>query len=213
MLPILAVETSGDLCSVALMPDEKVMIEYNIQQKHIHSEKLLTMIEHVLKEGKLKVDDLHHIAISTGPGSFTGLRIGFSAAKGIAFGVNKQIVPVPTFEALAFQINSYLPDKTKFIIANKVNIGEIYVTKFISGANKCEKLEEITIIKNSEFEKYAGKIKLVYGNYLNSNNFAAITSPSAGNIAKWSYIFGKDLLTSNYDLLEPSYHKQFIKKV
>ncbi len=90
----------------------------------------LNLIENVMNSAEIKINDIGAIAVSAGPGSFTGLRIGMSAAKGLAFGASIPIIPVPTFEALSFQICSYLPDNEEFIIANKVNVEEVYFAKF-----------------------------------------------------------------------------------
>ena len=90
-------------------------------EKNIHSEKLLEVVEAVLKKSLVKINEVGSIAVSSGPGSFTGLRIGMSAAKGLAFGANLPIISVPTFEALALKICDIIPDKTEFVICNKVN--------------------------------------------------------------------------------------------
>ena len=95
LFPILAVETSGELCSVALLLDEKNFIELNYLQKQIHSQKLIGMIDTVLETAATELRGVKSIAVSMGPGSFTGLRIGLSAVKGIAFGANLPIIPIP----------------------------------------------------------------------------------------------------------------------
>jgi len=102
----------------------------NINFKNSHAEKIFEIIDSVIKTSGVRLNNLGVVAVSTGPGSFTGLRIGMSAAKGIAFGASLPIVPVPTFEALAFQLSNHLNDGTEFIIANKVNLKEIYFAKF-----------------------------------------------------------------------------------
>src|SRR4030042_6611650 len=100
-LPILAIETSGELCSTAVMLSEQSFVEMNILKKHVHSQKLFDMIDLVLKNANVELKDIACIAVSIGPGSFTGLRIGLSAAKGMAVGANLPIVPVPSFQALS----------------------------------------------------------------------------------------------------------------
>jgi tRNA threonylcarbamoyladenosine biosynthesis protein TsaB len=78
--PILAIETSGNNCSAALYYNENEAFEKTITGKHIHSQKLLTMIDELLIEKKISIKSIKSIAISVGPGSFTGLRIGMSVA-------------------------------------------------------------------------------------------------------------------------------------
>ena len=131
LLPLLAIETSGDICSAAIMLGENSFVEMNYLQKHIHSKKLIDIIDTILKTAELEINDLNAIAVSGGPGSFTGLRIGYSSAKGLAFGANKGIIPVPSFDAFAMQISENLIPGTEFIIANKAGSEEYYTGKFL----------------------------------------------------------------------------------
>lgn len=96
---ILGIETATEVCAAAVAKDGLIVYEKSLRSPHIHSEKLLTLIDLVLK----CVPDYDVVAVSIGPGSFTGLRIGLSAAKGLAYAADKLLVAVPTLEALAFQ--------------------------------------------------------------------------------------------------------------
>lgn len=212
-LPILAIETSGDLCSVAVMIDEKTYAESNLNQKHVHSEKLMSLIKTTTESVGLKLEDMGHIAISVGPGSFTGLRIGMAAVKGLAFGASLPVVPVPAFEALALKICSFMNENEEFIIANSVNISELYYAKFanVSGAYKF--IDELSLIKKSELNSMIKNSSQVYGNFYNYDPVKSIAFPTALDIARWSYFYGKDLLTFEYDYVEPNYLKNFDIKV
>ena len=211
--PILAIETSEKLCSTAIMLNENDFIEFNIQQKNIHSEKLMEMISTLLTTANIQVKDLAHIAISIGPGSFTGLRIGLSVAKGLAFGTELSLVPVPNFNALALQVSNYLKPNEKFTIANKANMNELYVCNFRVTENNFEQVEEVRLVTSEEFKKSYNQSDILFGNYLKENSKEIILSPNAVYVAKWSYIFGKDLVTCDHDFLEPNYLKKFIVKV
>jgi len=102
-MKILAIETSTMLGGIAIMDDLSGLIaEVRLNVKSTHSERLMTEIAHVLKQAELKVSDIDVFAIAIGPGSFTGLRIGLSAAKGFSYATGKPIVSVPTLEALAW---------------------------------------------------------------------------------------------------------------
>ena len=207
-LPILAIETTGELCSVALILDENTFVESNFLQKHIHSKKIISMIDSVLSIGELRTKDLKSIALSCGPGSFTGLRIGFSATKAIAFGLDIGIVHVPTFNAYAFQFAKQLPENTKFIIANRASMDQIYVGKYISKSNSYEIEKEIESINKNLFQEYTGAIKFVYGNVNNRRDYL-----NASSVGLWAYFFGNDLLTFDYDYTEPEYFgNPFLKK-
>ncbi len=128
---ILAIETSNELCSAALVFDQNNFDERNILLKHVHSEKLIPAIDELLNSNKISAKDLTSIAVSIGPGSFTGLRIGLTAAKAIAFASDLPIIPVPTFSALALEISDYIKDNTEFFIINNANIEECYFSKYI----------------------------------------------------------------------------------
>lgn len=101
---VLAVDTTGQGCSVSVVSKEKVMAEFNINNNLTHSATLMPMIEQSLKIANIDIKDINYFAISTGPGSFTGLRIGASAIKGMAHGLGKKIVEVPTLDALAYNV-------------------------------------------------------------------------------------------------------------
>lgn len=94
---ILAIESATDICGAALIGDGKVLREHALHERNVHSEKLVTLIDKVLQNPY----GFDAIAVSIGPGSFTGLRIGLSVAKGLAFAGNKPLIAVPTLEALA----------------------------------------------------------------------------------------------------------------
>lgn len=213
LFPILAVETSGELCSVGLLPDAKNYVELNYLQKHIHSQKLIGMIDTVLETGSVKLQSVKSIAVSMGPGSFTGLRIGLSAVKGIAFGANIPLVPVPTFDAFAFQIGRYLPEGSNFSIAVSANIEEFYFAKYLKKQNGFEILNELKLIEKKDFENNLVNGELVYGNVGGTGGANPINGPTAKSIGEWAYLYGKDLLTFNHDYLEPNYFKKFIVKV
>ena len=100
-MTILGLETSTAVCSVGLFRDGKPGLEQSLRESHIHSEKLLTLVQDVMRSGGIAVDQLDAIAVSIGPGSFTGLRIGLSTAKGLSYALDKPLVTVSTFEAIA----------------------------------------------------------------------------------------------------------------
>lgn len=211
--PILAIETSEKLCSVAIMLSEDDYIEFSIQKKNIHSEKLMEMISVLIDKAEISLKELAYIAVSIGPGSFTGLRIGLSVAKGLAFGHDLAIVPVSNFNALALQISNQLKPLTEFAIANKANMSELYVGKFRTKEKYFEVVEEVKLIESEEFSENLVQDSLLFGNFEPDIRKTPLVSPNAIYVAKWSYIFGKDLVTYDHDLLEPNYLKKFIVKV
>ena len=103
-MKILALDSSGLVAGVAVTEDDNLLGEYTINYKKTHSQTLLPMLDEVAKMIELDLNTIDVIAVSAGPGSFTGLRIGSATAKGLALALNKQIVSVPTVDALAYNL-------------------------------------------------------------------------------------------------------------
>jgi tRNA threonylcarbamoyladenosine biosynthesis protein TsaB len=101
-MKLLAIETSTLTGSIAVVENDKVLIELTLQVEETHSSQLLPAIEYVLKIGDSSADSLDGFAVAAGPGSFTGLRIGMSAAKGLAVAASKPLVAISTLEAMAW---------------------------------------------------------------------------------------------------------------
>ena len=101
-MKILAIETATVAGSVAVVDDNKGLIgEIKVDVKIAHSERLMSSVEWLLRASCISIEEIDALAVSIGPGSFTGLRIGLSTAKGLSYATNKPIVPVPTIDAFA----------------------------------------------------------------------------------------------------------------
>jgi tRNA threonylcarbamoyladenosine biosynthesis protein TsaB len=174
-------------------------------------------MEYLFSAAKIEATELDSIAVSEGPGSFTGLRIGMSAAKGIACGASIPIIPVPTFEALAYQLSQILSKDTHFGIANKVNKDEVYFAKFTITSDSYIFADKLDILRLEDLKKSIKEIK-VFGNALMMVNPEIDTgnhfpfSPDPLYVAKWAERFGQERKSSDYDYLEPNYLKNFIVK-
>ena len=214
--PLLAIESSDSSCGACVYFNEEKYFSLKLILKHSHAEKLFEIIGSVLNLALITQTDLKSIALSIGPGSFTGLRIGMSAAKGIAQALSIPIIPVPTFEALAYQISRILPDKFLFIIANKVGRDELYFAKFqIMGNNYIFK-EELKIVPLLEFSSLVKDVP-VFGSVVTLDtdiniDVKNISSPDPEFIAKWATNFGLNKIISEIDFIEPNYIKDFIVK-
>ena len=103
-MKIIGIDSSGMVASVAIVQDDVLIAEYTMNHKRTHSETLLPMIDEIVKTSETNLEELDAIAISAGPGSFTGLRIGAATAKGLAMSIDKPIIPVNTCEGLAFNL-------------------------------------------------------------------------------------------------------------
>uniref|UniRef100_A0A832G7B1 tRNA (Adenosine(37)-N6)-threonylcarbamoyltransferase complex dimerization subunit type 1 TsaB n=1 Tax=Ignavibacterium album TaxID=591197 RepID=A0A832G7B1_9BACT len=208
ILPLLAIETSEKLCGVSLLLNENEYYSAKIFLPHSHSEKLFELIEILRDSSSIKLNEIKSVAVSSGPGSFTGLRIGMAAAKGIAAGLNIPIIPVPTFEALAFQLSQILPEGQKFVIANKANRDEAYFAKFHVKNNNYIFEGELKILPITEIKLYDQE--LLFGNI--SANPEKLISPEPEFVGFWAIKFGKNKLVKDFDFLEPNYIKDFIVK-
>ncbi len=103
-MKILSVDTSSNVASVAITDDEKLICEITVNTKKTHSQTLMPMIDSALKQSELEISDIDLIVSANGPGSFTGLRIGVSAVKGIAHAANIPVVGVSILEAMAYNL-------------------------------------------------------------------------------------------------------------
>lgn len=101
---ILAIDSSGMTASCAVATEDRVLAEFNVNNKKTHSQTLLPMIDTLKNVLELNINDIDVIAVSKGPGSFTGLRIGSATAKGIALAIDKPIIEISSLEAMAYQI-------------------------------------------------------------------------------------------------------------
>lgn len=103
-MKILAIESSGMTAGCALEEDGTLIGDYNIQLKKTHSQTLVPMINELKTVTELDLHTLDAIAVTKGPGSFTGLRIGAATAKGMGLALEKPIIPISTLESLAFNL-------------------------------------------------------------------------------------------------------------
>lgn len=103
-MKILAIESSGLVASVAVIENGVLLGEYTMNYKKTHSQTLLPMLDELGKMIELDLNTIDAIAVSKGPGSFTGLRIGSATAKGLGLALDKPIIPVPTIDALAYNL-------------------------------------------------------------------------------------------------------------
>ena len=181
---ILAFETSGMCGSVALVSDGLCIGEYSLNSKLTHSRRLLNGIERLMTDAGIGWDQIDALAVSSGPGSFTGLRIGLSTAKGLAMATGKVLIGVPTLDGLASQfacmdslICPILDARKKEVYAalyrtgNKGQINRISEYMVIRPEMLAEKIVEKTVV--------AGEGAALYGDILKkaANGLVTIALP------------------------------------
>lgn len=117
IIRVLSLDTSTDCGSVALLHHDRLMGEYLFTGAKAHSERLLAMIDRLLADSACSIKDIDLFAVSLGPGSFTGLRVGISTAQGLALAAGKEVAGIPTLEAIAFQARGYCDQICPMVIA------------------------------------------------------------------------------------------------
>jgi len=100
-MKILALDSSGNVASAAILEDQNLLAEYTVNYKKTHSQTLLPMVDEIVRMTEADLKDIDAIAVANGPGSFTGLRIGSATAKGLGLALGRPVVEVPTIAALA----------------------------------------------------------------------------------------------------------------
>lgn len=157
---ILGIDTSTMAASVAVIEDNQLVCEYTINTKKTHSQKLMPMIENILKESDLNINDIDLIGICVGPGSFTGLRIGMATAKAIAHVNNIPIVGVTSLEMLAANMN--LCDK-KICSILDAQRNQVYTAKFEYIGNRLVQINDTDVL---EIDKLINEISSSEDDYI-----------------------------------------------
>ena len=138
----MGIETSGEVCGVALSRGKTVLATIQLFRRNIHSQELSPAIESVLQLSGESVENLDAIILSAGPGSFTGLRIGYSVAKGLAFALEVPVVEVPTLDLLAWQVG---PVKLPILTVMDARRSELYTARYQRDGDELLRLTEFEI--------------------------------------------------------------------
>lgn len=152
---ILCLETATPSCSVALVHNGEVLACEEDPKGQNHSEKITLFIDSVMKKAGISYDQLDAVAVSMGPGSYTGLRIGVSTAKGICYAVSKPLIAVETLEAMAYGgsavISSERSERRNLLLIPAIDARrmEVYAAIFDENVNKIKDTEAVIIDENS----------------------------------------------------------------
>lgn len=152
---ILCLETATPSCSVALVHNGEVLACEEDPKGQNHSEKITLFIDSVMKKAGISYDQLDAVAVSMGPGSYTGLRIGVSTAKGICYAVSKPLIAVETLEAMAYGgkvvISTERSERRNLLLIPAIDARrmEVYAAIFDENVNKIKDTEAVIIDENS----------------------------------------------------------------
>jgi tRNA threonylcarbamoyladenosine biosynthesis protein TsaB len=146
MALILNIDTSSPVCSVCLAEDGNVMTERNDESENQHASRLTSLIDELMNDQDVRLKDLSAVALSGGPGSYTGLRIGASVAKGICYGLDKPLISVSTLQGLAYVMSVKHPDPNGvYIPMLDARRNDVYMSIYDNGNNIIEKDKFATV--------------------------------------------------------------------
>ncbi len=217
MAIILCLETATTNCSVAIAIDGEIKaIREENKQKFSHAEKLHVFIDEVLKEAKIDKKQLNAVAVSKGPGSYTGLRIGVSAAKGLCFALDIPLISTLTLEVLAQQVKCEDCYIIPLLDARRM---EVYSAVFNSEKKQIRETRAEILDENSFLEYLEARKTIFIGD--GSNKFEALCNhknavfhkngvPSAADMVLMAEAKYKISDTENVAYFEPFYLKEFM---
>jgi tRNA threonylcarbamoyladenosine biosynthesis protein TsaB len=158
---ILSIETATPVCSVALHIQGNLVASYELHTERSHSDQLTSLIEQICKQSGISLPQISAVAISKGPGSYTGLRIGVATAKGLCFSLNKPLIAINTLEAMVWQINTFFDKNTLFCPMIDARRMEVYCLVADSKGGILE-TTQAKIIDNQSFENILSQNKVVF---------------------------------------------------
>jgi len=214
---ILNIETATTNCSVSLSKEGKtIVLKEDNDKSYSHAERLHVYIDEVLKEANINSNKLDAISVSKGPGSYTGLRIGVSAAKGLCFALDKPLISIPTLDALAHQVKMDDGIIVSMLDARRM---EVYSAIYDSNYNEIRETQA-QILDETSFNDYLEKGKVYFiGNgvektktLINHTNAIFIEDklPSANDMSLLADTKYKKNDTEDIAYFEPYYLKDFV---
>ena len=214
---ILNIETSTKNCSVSIATDGKIVAIKELNNgNYSHAEVLHPFIETILKEGNISINEIDAVAVSKGPGSYTGLRIGVSAAKGLSFALNTPLISIDTLTSLSYAISI---DKGIIIPMLDARRMEVYAAVFDKDHKQIRDIKAEIVDENSfceELEKgkvyflgdgsHKCKEVIIHKNAI----FIDDKFPSSNEMAELSYDKYKKNDIEDVAYFEPFYLKDFV---
>jgi tRNA threonylcarbamoyladenosine biosynthesis protein TsaB len=217
---ILSIETSTSACSVALHADGQLLGTQMLVKEGSHSIKLTILIDQLLENCSQKLSDLSAIAVSIGPGSYTGLRIGLATAKGLCFGLDIPLIAIPTLKILA---SAYQGNESPVIaLLPMMDARRMEVYSAIYQADNLAELDAVkpVILEENSYDGLKDMSIIAFGN--GSAKFQAICQtsniqfqseplfPEAKCMGKLAFDLFLNKAFENIVTLEPQYLKEFV---
>lgn len=220
---ILNIETSTDVCSVALSENGVTVSHLEIYDGNAHAANLTPLIERIFaSQSDVKIADIEAVAVSSGPGSYTGLRIGASTAKGICYALGKPLIAVPTLDIIAEAI--FLSDSKIDIVCPMIDARrmEVYTQVVRRNAEVIVPVEALVVDENAFANELSANVIAFGGNgaakcqkVITSANavFVPDICPLASNMARLAQKKFDAREFESVAYFEPFYLKEFIATV
>lgn len=207
-MKIIGIETATDICGVCIIRDGKIIDTEELILFRDHAEKLPILVNKILKNNNLKMNDFNSVAVSNGPGSFTGLRIGLSFAKALAFSNNLPIVPIPTLYSIANNLD-FTNSKIKILLHSHAT--NVYFQNFEIKNSEIKELSKPTlsswdklIFNNTDFKIFHyGCEKLIQSELIKP------IKPSSKSIVKTANQEYNKFCMHDFGDLQPNYVSAF----
>lgn len=217
---LLAIETTTKNCSVAIFDNEVLLyLKEHRSDKYLHSEQLILFIEEVLQISDINLKELNAIALSKGPGSYTGLRIGTSTAKGLCYSLDIPLVSISTLQAMAFSVSSKYKTKYKYYCPMiDARRSEVYAAVYDQNNNQMREIKA-DIVDGYTYSEFLEFPVLFFGDgalktrpLINNVNasFQEDIFPSAKNLGVLASNKFKRKEFEDVAYFEPYYLKDFI---
>lgn len=219
---ILNIETSTKKCSVALFDGLRLISEKSLlSEKYSHSETLTVFIEEIFNEIQFSITDLDAISVSKGPGSYTGLRIGVSTAKGLSYALNKPLISISTLQIMAYYMSKKREEFDLYCPMIDARRMEVF-SAFYNKKNELVREVKADIIVSNSYADLLNQKILFFGDgsekckdILVSENayFEEDIHPSATDMSEISFLKYKNKEFEDVAYFEPFYLKDFIPGV
>ncbi|KYG76445.1 tRNA (adenosine(37)-N6)-threonylcarbamoyltransferase complex dimerization subunit type 1 TsaB [Roseivirga echinicomitans] len=220
MPKILSIETSTTVCSVALTVDGNSLASQKLFLEKSHSTLLTVVIEQIMKQVGMEMTELDAVAVSKGPGSYTGLRIGVSTAKGLCYALDKPLIAVNTLLVMANEVNQQNHSQALLCPMIDARRMEVYTALYDGELNELEKTSAKILEENSFDETLNQKQVLFFGN--GADKFMALKNGEANAVfidnitpSAWSVglLANQAFLKGDFEdvaYFEPFYLKDFV---
>lgn len=217
-MSLLAIDTSTLVSSVALATKHKLIAELTVHTRKTHSERLMPHIAEILCMSDMEKNELQAIAVSIGPGSFTGLRIGLATAKSLAYALNIPIIGVPTLASLAYACpvpgvvivpmldaqkgNTYQAEYC-WQDGNLIELKPPHVAQAVQSLTELASRPEPVLLVGESAVQYQEQVKELSGSLILGQPHIVI--PRAGNVALMAHQLLEQGISQDVMTLEPMY--------